>query len=380
MKQKNLDIILLSFLATAVIIAAIIIQSKPKELVNCLRKSNKAELTKQQSDIIYNYSKKFPDGTEFSIAFIEGDSIKYIGIRRLNDSLYYTNNRSAVFEIGSITKTFTGTLLAKMVYDRILDVNEPVRNLLPIKMKQSSLNGKEITLLQLANHTSGLPRDMDKSGINRDLSYTQEKQNYVNELYDYLANRCTLKSTPGEKRSYSNLGATILGHILTLKLNKSYEELMKEAITDPLDMQNTFIQFTELNKTNLVNGRDAKGNVIGNDEVGIVGAGGIKSTAGDMVKYIIACIEDTSFIKLAEQGTFDEDEHNTACLGWGYYKYNGLLFYGAFGNTPGYSCGVIFEKTAKVGFVLLSNVSASQGEDITKMCRELFNSVRFAKE
>ena len=102
---------------------------------------------------------------------------------------------------------------------------------------------------------------------------------------------------------------------------------MKEAITGSLDMQNTFIQFTELNKTNLVNGRDAKGNMIGNDEAGIIGVGGIKSTAEDLVKYICACIKDTSYIHLAEEGTFDEDEHSTACLGWGYYNNNGLRFY-----------------------------------------------------
>jgi CubicO group peptidase (beta-lactamase class C family) len=205
----------------------------------------------------------------------------------------------------------------------------------------------------------------------------------VIKLYDYLANRCFLNSTPGEKRSYSNLGAEIHGHIITLVTNKSYEDLMDDVISFPLDRQNTFIQFTDERKKNLVCGRDVKGNIIGNDDIGIVVAGGIKFTAKDMVKYINACIKDTSYFSIAEQGTFDEDEHNTKCLGWGYYRYNDLRLYGAFGKTPGYSCRVIFEKTARVGFVLLSNVSAnlsSQEDYIVQICRELFNSISFAKD
>jgi CubicO group peptidase (beta-lactamase class C family) len=379
MKLKNLDIILLSILAIAVVIVTVITRSQKHELINCLSKDSKAKLTKQQANIIYNYSKKFPEDTEFSIGVIKGDSVIFIGIKRQSDSLVYINNSNSVFEIASITKTFTGTLLAKMVCDGTLNLNEPVKNLLPVKIKQSSLNGKEITLVQLANHTSGLPRDMETVSTKDDFPPNRKLRNDVDRLYDYLSNSCILNSIPGEKRAYSNLGATILGHILTLLSNKSYESLMNEAITGPLGMQNTFIQFTDANKKNLVPGRDAKGNIIGSDDIGIVGAGGIKSTAEDLTKYIKACIKDTSYFRLAQQGTFDEDDHNTSCLGWGYYKYNGLRLYGAFGNTWGYSCGVIFEKTARVGFVLLSNVSASQGDDITKMCRELFNSARFVE-
>ena len=69
----------------------------------------------------------------------------------------YINNSDSVFGIGSITKTFTGTLHAKLVYDGKLDINEPNKNLLPVHLNQSSLNGNEITRVHLANHISGLP-------------------------------------------------------------------------------------------------------------------------------------------------------------------------------------------------------------------------------
>ena len=103
----------------------------------------------------------FPNGSEVSIALLVDDSTSFIGIRRQNDSVISVENRTGIFEIGSVTKTVTATILAKLVYEGAVDLDAPIKTFLPITLRQSSLNGKEVTLLHLANHTSGLPKEPD---------------------------------------------------------------------------------------------------------------------------------------------------------------------------------------------------------------------------
>jgi CubicO group peptidase (beta-lactamase class C family) len=129
----------------------------PGELVKLPVSGNRDLLDSSQAQFVYAYAQHLPNETQLSICFITGDSEKYVGILRRNDSLIYINNSDSVFGIGSITKTFTGTMLAKLVYKRKVDSDKPIKDILPVPLKQSALNGVEITLVHLANHTSGLP-------------------------------------------------------------------------------------------------------------------------------------------------------------------------------------------------------------------------------
>ena len=130
---------------------------RTKELTRLPVTNNNNSLDSVQADNVYRYARYYPNGTQLSICIIKGNYEKYVGIERRNDSLIYIDNKDRIFEIGSITKTFTGMILAKLVYEGKVNPDEPIKNILPIHLKQSSLNGKEITLVNLANHTSGLP-------------------------------------------------------------------------------------------------------------------------------------------------------------------------------------------------------------------------------
>ncbi len=379
MKQNRVGTIMLAVLTVIIIVVAVLTQPKPRKLVNTLPDANRDLLTAQQIDILYNYSIHFPNETEISIALMDGDSVKYIGLKRQNDSLVFVENREKVFDIGSITKTFTGIALAKMVQSRTISMKEPIRNLLPIKLHESSMNGREITVADLASHTSGLPRDIN-DGSRATLPFASPGGNDRDKLYDYLSNRCQLNSTPGEKRSYSNLGYILLARILALTSHKTFEQLVSEAVTSPLHMKSTFVYLKERSRTNFVNGRDAHGGELeySDPDENILGAGGVKSNAVDLVTYVEACIADTSYIALAGKSLFAEDEHSNSCMGWGFYRNGGVDYYGAFGNTEGFSAGIIFEKTTRVGLVFLSNISAyisAEGDYIPKLCRELHGSV-----
>jgi len=360
---------------------------KPKDLAKLSATNNPNSLDSTQAQAVYNCAKFFPNGTQLSICIIRGDSELYVGIERRNDSLEYVENKDSVFEIGSITKTFTGTMLAKLVYEQRVSQNDPVAKYLPITMNQSSLNEKEMTLGQLANHTSGLP--FEPTNVKNDNNYPFDqwapyKGYSTKRLYDYLSHQLVLQSTPGEKRVYSNLGGGLLGYILTLISKKSYEELMFETICKPLGMSSTFIELTPDRERLMVHGRYPSGKLLpfGDGDCGVLtGCGAIKSSARDLVKYIRANVTDTTYFFLAQQPTKQFDEHFSGALGWAPYSERGKVHQGAFGATPGYTCGLIFERNTRVGVVVLTNVSAyldAKGNGTEGLCRALYDPLPFA--
>jgi len=352
---------------------------RSKELVPLPIFDNKNLLDSSQAQIVFNYSKYFPNETELDIAIITSEDEKYVGIKRRNDSLVYVDNCDKVFEIGSITKTLTATILAKFVYDGKVDLNEPIKNILPVKLHQSALNGKEMTLLYLANHTSGLPFVPDNLSTDWAIPGSPYQHYDTAQLYDYLSNRLVLQCTPGDKRVYSNLGGGLLGHLLTLISKKSYEDLLFESICKPLGLHNTFVKLNEQRRRELVPGRDPKGQIVPNWNLGVLaGAGEVKSSVRDISRYIIANMNDTTYFLLTLKPTIDYAEHVTAGLGWAWYNNNGKRYVDAYGGTGGYSCGVIFERSDRNAVILLTNVSAflaSKGEYISRLCRELYDSI-----
>jgi len=368
--------------ASSWLILALILSCSPPQpqgLVNAMKSNSNCPLDSAQVRSVFNSMQYFPNGTEISLAILVGDSTAFAGFRRHDDSLTFVDNRDGIFEIGSVTKTVTAVILAKLTMDGVVDLNAPIKTFLPITLKQSSLNGKEVTLLHLANHTSGLPKEPDNISTDFAIPGSPYQSYDTTRLYDFLSKRMTLQSTPGEKRAYSNLGGGLLGHLLTLIAGKSYEVLLDESICKPLGLRNTFILFDSSRTAHLVRGRDPKGHVVPNWELNVLsGGGGIKSTAADMAKFLRAHLTDTTYFFLTLQPTFKYTEHNTAGLGWAWYTNGSKKFVDATGGTGGYSCCVIFERSTQTGIVLLTNVSAflaSKGEYITKLCRELYDSI-----
>jgi CubicO group peptidase (beta-lactamase class C family) len=361
----------------------------PRELVKLPVSGNRDLLDSSQAQFVFTYAQHLPNETQLSICFIAGDSEKYVGILRRNDSLIYINNSDSVFGIGSITKTFTGTMLAKLVYEGKVDCDKPIKDILPVPLKQSSLNGVEITLVHLANHTSGLP--FEPSNVKGNTEHPFDPYNPyryydTTRLYEYLSNYMALQSTPGEKRTYSNLGGGLLGHILTLIAGTSYEELLFETVCAPLGMRNTFVILNNERKRSMVWGRDRQGQPLSSDDGdcgALTGAGGMKSSAKDLVKYLKANMTDTTYFLLAQKTTKILDEHFTESLGWATYNDLGKHHVGAFGATGGYTSGIIFERNERVGLVVLTNVSAflaSEGGNTEGLCRALYDPLPFASK
>src|SRR5262245_40545413 len=193
--------------------------------------------------------------------------------------------KDSVFEIGSITKVFTALLFAEMVERGEVKPDDPVSKFLPERVAIPSRNGKQITLLHLVTHVSGLPRIPDN------LKTTDLTNPYADydaaKLYEFLS-RYTLPRDPGEKHEYSNLGAGLLGHALSLRAGKPYEELIRQRILEPLRMTATSLNSRQGMATGHTG--DLKPVTPWDFQV-LAPAGAIRSTAGDMLNFAAAHLE-----------------------------------------------------------------------------------------
>jgi CubicO group peptidase (beta-lactamase class C family) len=192
----------------------------------------------------------------------------------------------SVFEIGSITKTFTGLALAQMVQQKKARLDEPVRALLPEGTVAAPASGAEITLLDLSAQRSGLPRLPDNM---KPADMTNPYADYdVKALYAFLASHgVAMPATP--VFGYSNLGVGLLGHALAVRAHLTYEALVRKQITEPLAMRDTAIALTPALTKRFVDGH-AAGNKPQRpwDLNALAGAGGIRSTAADMLTFLDA--------------------------------------------------------------------------------------------
>jgi CubicO group peptidase (beta-lactamase class C family) len=196
-------------------------------------------------------------------------------------------DEDTVFEIGSVTKVFTAMLLADAIARGDMRLDDPITKYLPPAVKVPALGDKPITLEHLATHRSGLP------GLPGNLSLANEANPYadytVEQLYSFLG-ECTLTDEPGKTYHYSNLGAGLLGHVLAIHAGKSYDELVRARICQPLGMDHTACKLSPDMKKHLAQGHAAGEPVSNWDLDTLAGAGGLRSNARDMTAFLGACL------------------------------------------------------------------------------------------
>ncbi|HEX6557924.1 MAG TPA: serine hydrolase domain-containing protein [Longimicrobiales bacterium] len=193
---------------------------------------------------------------------------------------------NSVFEIGSITKVFTATVLADMVSRGEVKLDDPVQKYLPATVKLPTRNGKQITLANLAEQNSGLPR---LPGNMRPANMANPYADYtVQQMYEFLSSY-ELPRDPGAQYEYSNLAVGLLGHVLALRAGQSYEAMVRARILEPLRMTHTAITLTPQLQSQLALGHNPAGDIVANwDLPTLAGAGAIRSTALDMLRFLRA--------------------------------------------------------------------------------------------
>jgi CubicO group peptidase (beta-lactamase class C family) len=275
---------------------------------------------------------------------------------------------NTVFEIGSISKVFTSTVLAQMVLDGKVALDDPVQKFLPAGVTMPTRNGKAITLGSLSTQSSGLPRMPNnfrpKDSSNPYADYT------VQQMYDFLSGY-QLTRDPGQQFEYSNLGVGLLGHALALAAGKSYEELEQERVWTPLGMTNTAITLTPWMKEHLALGHDAAGAVTSNWDIPtLAGAGAIRSTAADMLEFVDANLHPErgplgKAMELAHRERAPAGGGNVAIgLNWIILHAGTDTIVWHNGGTGGYRTFIGFEPSRKMGVVVLTNSGGAGADDI----------------
>ena len=186
----------------------------------------------------------------------------------------------AIIEIASISKVLTGLLLASMVGQGEVTLDQPVAELLPASVHVPIHQGRAITLLDLATATAGLPR------LPSNLQPANPADPYADygaqDLYDFLSGY-TLTRAPGATYEYSNLGMGLLGHALALRLGMSYEQAVIERVLHPLGMHDTRITLTPQQAARMVQGHDGELKPVPAWTEGVLaGAYAWRSTLADM--------------------------------------------------------------------------------------------------
>ena len=263
-----------------------------------------------------------------------------------------------LFEIGSITKTFTAVLLADMARREELDLTDPVASLLPDGVRVPSRNGRRIALEDLSTHFSGLPRmpsNFDPADpTNPYVDYTDDL------LYEFLAEH-ELRRDVGAEFEYSNVGVGLLGHALSLRVGDTYERVVRARILDPLGMDMTGVVLRGDMLSWMAQGHDELGNVVSLWDLDVlVGAGGLRANVRDMLRYLAANTGPPgSALEEAMRSTHVKRREISAAvsigLGWHVFDVGDARIVAHSGGTGGFRTFIGFDPELHVGTVILSN-------------------------
>jgi CubicO group peptidase (beta-lactamase class C family) len=302
----------------------------------------------------------YKDGEQQVIGY--GETQKGKGIAPEGDTIY---------EIGSASKVFTGVLLADLVQRGRVKLDDPMQKYLPKAAKTQLSNASGITFEHLATHTSGLPRLPDNlqpaDPMNPYADYTPRQMSTF--LKDHQ-----LRRAPGEYE-YSNFGMGLLGVLLAGRARVPYEELLVKHIAKPCGMDDTCVKLSSEQRERLAPPYDAALQTTSNwDFRAFAGAGGIRSTTNDMLKFIAANLANddgplTKAFQLSHQKRHTMPDGQATGLAW-HIARDGITRWHN-GMTGGYASWVAVVPSHDLGVVVLSNTATMEitelGEKITRI-------------
>ncbi len=276
-------------------------------------------------------------------------------------------DENTLFEIGSINKTMTTAILADMVLNGEVSLDDAVENQLPGVTSFPQYNGEKITFKHLANHTSSLPRipnNTDNGSFDEDNPFANYSET---ELYGFL-NSYTLPRAIGSEYEYSNLAFGLLGHTLGEMRGTSFESQIQQVVFDRLGMSNTDINIPSENN-NVAQPYDHRRKAVPAFDFADVflGAGGANSSLKDMLIYLEANMgygdsDLKDALALAHQITYPVNEPSGTGLAWviGFRAEDNLTLTGHNGGTAGSVAFIGFVKELHIGVVLLFNCEIIQ--------------------
>ena len=289
-----------------------------------------------------------------------------------------------IYEIGSISKVFTSLMLADAINSGEVMLDTRIGELMP-EIKETK-PVKTITLKHLATHMSGLPK------LPTNVSPKEPENPYADydrkKLVEYMK-VAQLDAEPGENHEYSNVGAGLLGDLLAAQANQTYESLLKNRILNPLKMKDTTIALTDEQSMRLAppfNSAMLPARTWDFDS--LVGAGAIRSTTDDMIRFMQANLAPPKnavgdAIELAWKQHLDAGKnHRGMGLGWQIAGDGSTRWHN--GQTGGYQSMMLINRKINSGVVVLCNTSGSEIDGLAGSIIQLLagmdpNPRKFAK-
>ncbi len=261
-----------------------------------------------------------------------------------------------IYEIGSVSKVFTAILLADAAERGELRLDDPLQTLLPEGVRAPTFEGREIRLHDLATHFSALPRlpsNIDATSLDNPYAACTR-----DAMLEFL-NTCTLTRAPGERYEYSNFAVGLLGMLLADRAKATYEALLRDRVTVPLQMPDTVVVLSDAQRTRLAPGHRGGLPVSNWDLAALAGAGGIRSSVHDLLKLVAAQIDPERSPLRAPLVAVLPRRHEIAgsklgvALGWHLAADGSTRFHN--GQTGGYASAVFVNPMLRKGVVVLAN-------------------------
>lgn len=323
-----------------------------------------------------------------TIGILKNDTTAFYGYGEMVRGTGKVPQVNTFFEIGSITKVFTAIAVVDFLKSRQLTIDEPIQKFLPNTVKKLEKDGQEITFKHMMTHTSGLPYMPDNLGVLKLVFNTDKawRQYDTSKMYACLKD-IKLESKPFTVWNYSNLAVGTLGTILTRNLQKSYADIIKEKITQPLGLDDTKKTLSVDELKRMAKGYHGSKEIDYWDDLNAMdGAGVLRSTTADLLKFAKANITIPALPigkamvecqKEAFKGkTKDTDSEMSMNLGWLNLKLENIdeipLFHN--GGTGGFSSNLFVFKEKKMAFVVLFN-SEAHSEEVAKARQSFMNDV-----
>ncbi len=274
-------------------------------------------------------------------------------------------NDSTLYELASVTKTFTGYVAAKAVLDQKINLEDDIRSYLDEVYPNLAFKGEPIKIKHLITHTSGFPNFPPRS---------ENKQAFLEGL-----KVINIKTKPGEVYFYSNTAPELTAYILEKVYQKPFEELVNEFVLKPNQMNQTKFTLSENDKARLVKGYNDQNELMPNFNRTLWGGiSGLHASTTDLVKYMELQLDGSNpVVKEAHRKLHQEG----ADFGEGYHWYiieNGdQLIYRHHGGIYGMQNWFVVYPKQNIGIAILTNTSFNEtGEILERVVDRLFEDLQ----
>lgn len=273
-------------------------------------------------------------------------------------------NDSTLYELASVTKTFTGYVAAKAVLDKKINLDDDIRIYLNEPYPNLEFRGEPIKIKHLLTHTSGFPNFPIKG---------ENKTAFLEGL-----KLIKIETIPGETYSYSNTAPELTAYILEKVYQKPYEELVTEFVLKPNKMNQTKFTLNDNERLRLVKGYNDKNELMPNFNRTLWGGiSGLHSTTTDLIKYMKLQLDESNHIineshkKLYKEGSdFWEGYH------WYIIENDSELIYRHHGGIYGMQNWFVIYPKQDIGISILTNTSFNEtGEILEKVVHKLYADI-----